>query len=323
MATSGGRRGVRPAQQCSWFKDVVEDGDVHPHPGPSSSRCQHMKVHSINAGGAANAWAVARWACTRRPAVLVIQELCMNQAKQSDLAKYLLRNGYRSWFACPPTHGGVAVLVRHDKPAQLIKEHCCPEGQAVMLQLENAFIVSAYFSPNAAASDIAITVDEWVSSIPEHSPVFILGDFNEEPSFARRWSTIRGFGSVCTVNDSAGHALPTRWSGRRCIDWLWASHLHMVDHLHFGDEVFADHKVFGFSLHFSHDRVWAYKAVQTRQLAQPPDVPKAQWKQALAESWSQVSVPHETKYRPRMEGFLPHGRAGPCLCAPSLWRSCP
>ena len=125
-------------------------------------------------------------------------------------------------------------------------------------------------------------------------PLFILGDFNKEPTFAQRWSAIRGFGSVCTVNDTMGQPLPTRWSGHRCIDWIWASHILMVDRVHFRDEVFSDHKPVCFSLQCSQNKVWGHKAVQTRKLLPPPDVPKDVWKKALANSWSQASLPPET-----------------------------
>ena len=110
LISKGGRNGVPPAQKCSWFKDVVQDGDVHPHPGPSG-RSQQMQFMSINVGGASNCWAAARWATKHRPPVVVVQEVCMNTAKQADLADFMLRNGYRSWFACPPTHGGVGIFV--------------------------------------------------------------------------------------------------------------------------------------------------------------------------------------------------------------------
>ena len=125
-------------------------------------------------------------------------------------------------------------------------------------------------------------------------PLFILGDFNKEPTFAQRWSAIRGFGSVCTVNDTMGQPLPTRWSGHRCIDLIWASHILMVDRVHFRDEVFSDHKPVCFSLQYSQNKVWGHKAVQTRKLLPPPDVPKDVWKKALANSWSQASLPPET-----------------------------
>ena len=61
----------------------------------------------------------------------------------------------------PPTHGGVAILVRFDKPAVLIRTHARPEGQAIMLQLDHALIIGACFSPNSAACDIATTLDEY------------------------------------------------------------------------------------------------------------------------------------------------------------------
>ena len=125
LVCKGGRKGVPPAQTCSWFKDVVEDGDVRPHPGPSGPGRQMQFL----------------WTIAHRPPVVVIQEVCMNAAKQADLANFMLNNGYRSWFACPPTRGGVGVFVRFDKSAHLLRTHCRAEGQAVMLQLDHAILV--------------------------------------------------------------------------------------------------------------------------------------------------------------------------------------
>ena len=246
---------------------------------------------SINVGGASNCWAAARWATKHRPPVVVVQEVCMNTAKQADLADFMLRNGYRSWFACPPTHGGVGIFVRFDKSAHLLRTHTRAEGQAVMLQLDHAILIGAYLAPNSAACDIASTLDEWVGATGEHTPLVIVGDFNEEPCFGERWNHISGFGGTCAVCNQNGVPQPTRWSGTRCIDWIWASHLLTIDKVRFEDVWFFDHKPVCFSLQYSQSHVWSFKAVQTRKWTAPPNVSLQEWKNALKTPWSEVTVP--------------------------------
>ena len=175
------------------------------------------------------------------------------------------------------------------------------------------------FPPTLLLVILPLLWDDWVSSVHENKPLFILGDFNEEPSFAQRWSTIRGFGSVSTVNDSMGQPLPTRWSGHRCIDWIWASHILMVEKLHFRDEVFSDHKPVCFSLQFSQNKVWGYKAVQTRKLLRRLMCQRDVWKQALANSWSQASLPPETSTNQEWRELLQHGWTGAGRRTPGLW----
>ena len=234
---TGGRRGVTPAQNCEWIHDVVDDGDVEPNPGPhEASSC--LQACMVNAGGAANTWAFARWMLLHKPAVAVVQEHCMLPAKQADLAQFLAARGYRSWFVAPHarqnvrgnwyTDGGVAVFVRKDKRAREIQHFVCDDGQALMVQLDHAVVVATYLPPRPNNDQVLTALDEWVCSLRRVEPVLVLGDFNHEPALANRWSALCGQGAVRTVADAHGCMLPTRKGGKRCIDWVWTSHPSML-----------------------------------------------------------------------------------------------
>ena len=160
-----------------------------------------------------------------------------------------------------------------------------------MLQLDHAILIGAYLAPNSAACDIASTLDEWVGATGEHTPLVIVGDFNEEPCFGERWNHISGFGGTCAVCNQNDVPQPTRWSGTRCIDWIWASHLLTIDKVRFEDVWFSDHKPVCFSLQYSQSHVWSFKAVQTRKWTAPPNVSLQEWKNALKTPWSEVTVP--------------------------------
>lgn len=135
-----------------WIRDLTMEG-IHPHPGPSRA----LRFCLINSNGRENTWALARWAVSDRIEMCVIAEHCMLPQHQADLARYLLLKGYRSWFVAPPavqnvkgqwyTSGGVAVFVRSDKPCREIQQCITPDGQAIMMQLDHAYVIGTYIPP--------------------------------------------------------------------------------------------------------------------------------------------------------------------------------
>ena len=162
----------------------------------------------------------------------------MLPAKQADLAQFLAARGYRSWFVASHarqnvrgnwyTDGGVAVFVRKDKRAREIQHFVCDDGQALMVQLDHAFVVATYLPPRPNNDQVLTALDEWVCSLRRVEPVLVLGDFNHEPALANRWSALCGQGAVRTVADAHGCMLPTFKGGKRCIDWVWTSHPSML-----------------------------------------------------------------------------------------------
>ena len=263
---------IPPLRACSWYRDLTADGDIESNPGPS--KAQSMECCAVNVNGRENAWAVARAVVQQRPAVAILQQHCMLSDKQADLTNFLNKRGYRSWWVAPPmarnilgqayTSGGVAIFVHKDKTAREIHRHVTADGQAILLQLDHVYLIGAYLPPRRLQPNNTLTIlDEWVCSFGSQDPVFMLADFNAEPELAQRWTHLAGGGAVKTVLGPDGKPLPTRWNGKRCIDWAWCSHPGMLTNLKFSDMVIADHKVLEFQLKYDQQQVRSYKQMHT------------------------------------------------------------
>ena len=292
---------VPPLSKHQWIRDLCADGDVEPNPGPCSTSCQNLQVITCNVGGTSNAWACARWVVDTRPPVVILQEHWLCPDKQADLARYLSRHGYRSWMVSSPSLqgirsnyviGGVAVLVRMDKSCHEVFRFSSVDGQAIMVQLAHLCLIGVYMAPNPADDcQLLPTIDEWVRSTSELEPVLVAGDFNKPPDASDRWTWLKGSGASLAVRNSEGQYEPTRWKGRRCIDWLWSSHPHMISQLDFVPVFFADHKAVTCQVKVDQQSVRTYRAVPTRRLLPPSDISPGAWKAACEAAWADVSIP--------------------------------
>ena len=292
---------VPPLSKHQWIRDLCADGDVEPNPGPCSTSCQNLQVITCNVGGTSNAWACARWVVDTRPPVVILQEHWLRPDKQADLARYLSRHGYRSWMVSSPSLqgirsnyviGGVAVLVRMDKSCHEVFRFSSVDGQAIMVQLAHLCLIGVYMAPNPADDcQLLPTIDEWVRSTSELEPVLVAGDFNKPPDASDRWTWLKGSGASLAVRNSEGQYEPTRWKGRRCIDWLWSSHPHMISQLDFVPVFFADHKAVTCQVKVDQQSVRTYRAVPTRRLLPPSDISPGAWKAACEAAWADVSIP--------------------------------
>ena len=145
-------------------------------------------------------------------------------------------------------------LCAKDKGAREVNRHVAYDGQAIMLQLDDMFIIGAYLPPrNSQATQTLTVLDEWIASAGALEPVVILEDFNQEPELADRWTALADGGAAKVVSLPDGTRAPTRWEGNRCIDWIWSSHPFMVDELAFSEAVFSDHKALTFNLQYRQD----------------------------------------------------------------------
>ena len=295
-----GKKKAPPPTACAWYHDLVQDGDVEPHPGPCS---QSFRSWMVNAGGGANTWSLARLVTKERPAIAIVQEHSLIPTKQSDVARFLEARGYRSWWAATPpvqnikgqwyTSGGVAVWVRQDKPCREVQRLQDFSGQALMLQLDHCFLVASYLPPGHGTETEALSIlDQWVCSVPIHTPLVLCGDFNHEPQLADRWTALAETGAARAVTDSNGVILPTRWVSQRCIDWMWCSHPHLIRTLHFTPVALADHRMLEWETHVAQSAVQSYKSLPTRKLEPPTSVAQTEWQQALSQAWADLPVPH-------------------------------
>lgn len=302
LPTKGGRNGVVPASQSIWYADLTEHGDIEPNPGPQSKAEPTWSVSTANVNGKENCWSYVRHIIRQRKDIAIAQEHCMNSKEQADLARFCLRQNYRSWYVAPPernnvygqayTTGGVAIFVKADKRCHEVNRHNDDSGQALMLQMDQASIVGTYLPPRQEENNAALTaLDEWVLTIAPHRPLIMMGDFNQEPIFASRWTSLAQIGAARFVADNSGVPLPTRWGGKRCIDWAWVSHAHLLKDLQLENTAIADHKILNFRVRSNQTSVRTFKQVPTCKLEKPQDIDPDTWFKAIEEAWKTVQSP--------------------------------
>lgn len=173
-----------------------------------------------------------------------------------------------------------------------------------MIQLDHAFIIAAYLPARGGAHDTLSALDDWIVSLSPNEPVVLCGDFNQEPNLAQRWSDLAGRGANRSVVGGNGSNLPTRWDGRRCIDWLWTNRPPMLPPIAaFSDMVFADHKVIQFPLQYSQGFVQAFQPVPMRNLAKPSDIDPDTWATAINQAWENLLTPSEASTQDEWVAF--------------------
>ena len=100
------RPASKHAVEDSWQHDVCEDGDVHPHPGPTCMGSWNLV--SLNTGGLPGVWrAVEEFLWPRVVACLALQEIAASPNQLIALQRIGLKFGYKFFFQSgKPSVGG-------------------------------------------------------------------------------------------------------------------------------------------------------------------------------------------------------------------------
>ena len=276
-----------------WARDLTECGDVEPHPGS-------LKCASVNMQGRDNAYHLFEY---MKPTmdVVCIQEVNMDEFELQQFRQHSQRNGYRCWGNKGKTQtdtrgrritrGGIATLVKATLAAHMFHQHSSAEGDILAIVMSNMVLANVYQTHEGLAEGgLRTELTELQNSMPKDWSMVFVGDFNElvgdgmpqhldmNPNYVREKDT--------------GEASPSRWSGNRCIDWILTSSNLAVDEVHYGHEVFGDHKVLKFRCRHVIDWRENFEMVSTPFLV--PHEPDIEWHRTLEQTFAAVTIPAVT-----------------------------
>ena len=314
-----GRRLKRPASKHavddSWKHDVVEDGDVHPHPGPS------WRVVSLNVGGMPGAWRAVRELLSPSDlAVLALQEVAGSTNELISLQRAALNLGYRFYHeAGKPSlggwgetrqNGGVALFVRATLPQRPAFSVSGDLSQCVGAWVDGWLYGSLYSPPGhdqeASFELCSLLFDVFTSEdVLPTQPWLWCGDFNELPASSVVGTCMSCFGGVVVASDK-----PTRWDGSRMVDWMITNRCRALSPHCLLSIALSDHIAVSVDLHgVSHD-VQLGRLRKTACLACPSGVDREYWEKAITDVWLASAAVRE---------FLEHLRHGECLSVQDEW----
>ena len=298
-AASQPKRGLkRPAASKhgvldSWKRDVCEDGDVHPNPGP----CSSWRVVSLNVGGVPGTWkAIDAFLLDKSVAVLALQEVSACDNELSSIRRKALASGYRFYHqpGVPSVahgicrrHGGVSLFVRSSLRQRPAFALAGDDSQCLGVWVDGWLLVSAYCPPRpdhvSAAELSALLLDAFTANeVAPTQPWLIAGDFNELVGASAVDTTMACFGGeVVTVDE------PTRWEGNRCIDWMITNRPRACGPPCLLSIVLSDHVPIEVLLHNVPHDVLLGRLRRTTQFTCPSGVDRAYWDNTIQTVWSE------------------------------------
>eukprot|EP00434_Breviolum_minutum_P000663 symbB.v1.2.000580.t1/scaffold3.1/size669525/20 len=189
--------------------------------------------------------------------VVCIQEVNMDEFELQQFRQHSQRNGYRCWGNKGKTQ---TTLVKATLAAHMLHQHSSAEGDILAIVMSNMVLANVYQTHEGLAEGgLRTELTELQNSMPKDWSMVFVGDFNElvgdgmpqhldmNPNYVREKDT--------------GEASPSRWSGNRCIDWILTSSNLAVDEVHYGHEVFGDHKVLKFRNAFINGKYSVFKTL--------------------------------------------------------------
>ncbi|CAE7372773.1 Pol, partial [Symbiodinium microadriaticum] len=285
-----------------WLRDVTEDGDVEPNPGPSDSSASvasnPMRVAFLNVGGCSNMFEALDFVTSRpkgqRPAIFAFAETRADPSSQASAAKKALRGGFKAWWvgsnkgACANGRqawlGGICVGVDLSLSCRHLASWSNHQGSLMQLDVGSFNLLVGWRRPNGERDLFDAELLAWTSQATAMGRTTVLiGDWNDEPAE----SPLQHLGVVFEApSESHGVLIPSRWHGQRSIDWTACNDSSTVLKTHFDQCRISDHKLLWMLLHTSFSRQPHHVMVPTSRLHCPEEISVRAWREA----YDQISV---------------------------------
>ena len=195
-----------------------------------------------------------RDAARERVDVVAVQELRMLPRELSAFCASARQLGY-AVFAQPGPEvvgrwresrawAGVAMLVRNCHRCRVSSLVQGPGGQAVLVWINGSVVGSCYVAQNAEAVQFQADLVQQLLALHPQVRWALMGDWNCEPLQNSVLAALqRREARHLMVVDDDSVPLPTRWEGRRAIDYVVVHEACVAHRLRFHDLHYNDHKM--------------------------------------------------------------------------------
>ena len=279
--------GLTPLKKTEYIKDLTVDEDVEENPGPSSLRCA-----TINACGRDHAWQLLSAEYLDACDILCVQELGMTSSQLTCFERQLQKFGFMVW-ASPAFQDngefchGLLLAVRQSYRVRHVASFAAHAGHFVALQVAGCVFVGVHHKPWIMHGQSF--EDEIASLIASMDPDQLwvgFGDWNALPNENFLQAVFHDDGATSVAQtDSAGNWLPTRWKGRRAIDYAVTNTPGKLQCVTSWDAVFGDHKVIEFAFHVREQPEVAWSLPATCKYRCPDGMTGHDWTEALRQAW--------------------------------------
>lgn len=282
----GGRRACRTAR-C-WVRNLCEDGDVEPHPGPPR---RGIRIVSLNTQGKENGWAAMQALISQKVDVICFQEINVAGRDRASFANHARHAGYEVFFAAAADNTAVtATLVRRTRRATCLAVWSHGEGELTVIDLDSVIVTNIYRHPTVP--DRGLLRDElarFARADGRRRHFLAVGDWNRLPEDSEEIDLVEAAAPVY-ARAPDGSAIPTRWTGHRCIDWVLTNDQTKIWDVHLAEEKWSDHKLLSFRARYTREEETKWEQIPTKSYGRPQTVAVEAWREAIKAQWKDVTA---------------------------------
>jgi len=295
-----------PLQGTVWIRNVCEDGDVEPHPGPQKSG---LHCVNVNVGGSAGVWRayeeLIRSSDTCEADVITMQECRLHDDERRAFADSVHRCGWRCHYLKGRQGsdgwqnrtelGGNMVLCRKTLRQRAVGAWTTQMSLLMAVLVCGVVIFNAYAPPNPQAiqEHATLTMEAFEATKAREGRWLYAGDLNEEFHESAT-------GKILQYNGGeAGRRLEpnegSRWNSTRKVDWVVSNLGRKVGLSTYMDVWISDHKVMHFEVLTRNASTWQRKLEDKPAYKKPQSLTSEQWKKLLKEEWIAEAASREAQ----------------------------
>lgn len=288
-------------QLSQWVRDLVQDGDVEPNPGPGGSSRKYpsrqVRVCNLNASGPAGMWSLLRQMASDVD-VFLCQETAFTSASAIQAFEHAAyKKGFR-YYGQPGTvgHRGVGILARKQFRCKFLQAWGREDAQAVAVQVQGIVFISLYVSCNGQAPELLGEVLNFLTVAYSRVPWVLCGDHNETPQdnvFSQLLVHEGGHLLAVPSSDHPSGWAPTRFEGDRAIDYAVTNRPDDVENFRFHPLAISDHKILSWTMRAAGagDVEPTWRWTKSISLTCPESVESSVWAETIKVEWSRQSLP--------------------------------
>lgn len=228
----------------------------------------------------------------QRTDIICLQEMNVSGRDRISLANHAKHSGYMPFFAHADMDkvAWTCILVRRTRRATCVATWEHGEGELITLDLDSCMLVNIFGHPTVPDGGQLRDEIARISGADGKRRHFIVArDWNRTPEEAEQIDMVKGATPMYAATPS-GSAIPTRWPGKRCIDWVLTTDRTRIFDMWLDEEKWSDHKLLHFRIQYTREEEARWEPIPTCSYRRPHYITLDVWRAAIAKQWRAATL---------------------------------
>ncbi|CAE8741924.1 unnamed protein product [Polarella glacialis] len=244
----------------------------------------------LNVSAATVAWQVLEDAAVENVDAIALQEVKLDAEELKAFGSRADSLGYacfatraKSRTKDDKEQGGTVFLVSKLYKSQIATKIVNNGGQATLVWVNGTPFGSCYAAHDSERLDFLQDLNTYVYAMDSQTMFHLMGDWNDEPDESPLAAALESGGGRAQATGA-----PTRWEGRRCIDYVITNAEKELANLREECAAYSDHRLLCWESPIRGEPRERWRLKKTTSYAPPSGCDVHRWQQNVASAWPEV-----------------------------------